>query len=122
MFARVQLGLPEPPKTLKTVPEQVQWVCRRWQGEPILLVLDDVVEYGAVQPYLQALDRRFRVLMTTRLTLGTPAQRLELGVLSEDAALELLRSLLDDAERVNSQFADAQTLCKWGDIWRRNEI
>jgi len=112
-FARVQLGLPEPPETLKTVPEQVQWVCRRWQGEPILLVLDDVVDYGAVEPYLQQLDLRFRVLMTTRLKLGTPAQRLELEVLSEAAALELLKSLLDDAERIDTQIGDAQKLCEW---------
>jgi tetratricopeptide (TPR) repeat protein len=112
-FARVQLGLPEPPEALKTVPKQVQWICRRWQGEPILLVLDDVVDYGAVEPYLQALDQRFRVLMTTRLKLGSPAQRLELEVLSEEASLELLRTLLDDSTRIDSQIGDAQDLCQW---------
>ncbi len=112
-FARNQLGLPQPPELLNTVPQQVKWVCDRWQGKPILLVLDDVVDYEAVQPYLQQLDSRFRVLMTTRLKLGTPGKRLELEVLTERAALELLRVLVDDAERINSQLADAQRLCEW---------
>jgi tetratricopeptide (TPR) repeat protein len=111
-FARNQLGLPQPPEILNTVPQQVKWVCDRWQGKPILLVLDDVVDYQAVQPYLQQLDSRFRVLMTTRLKLGTPGKRLELEVLTEGAALELLRVLVDDAERINSQLADAQRLCE----------
>jgi tetratricopeptide (TPR) repeat protein len=112
-FARNQLGLPQPPELLNTVPQQVKWVCDRWQGKPILLVLDDVVDYDAVQPYLQQLDARFRVLMTTRWKLGTPGKRLELEVLTEGAALELLRVLVDDAERINSQLADAQQLCEW---------
>ena len=110
-FARVQLGLPQPPETLNTVPQQVEWVCRRWRGKPVLIVLDDVVEYAAVKPYLDKLDARFRVLMTTRLQLGTAAKRLELKVLSEDAALELLRVLVDDGERIDSQLADAKRLC-----------
>ena len=53
-FSRTQLGLPEPPNTLKTILEQVQWVCRRWQGEPILLVLDDVTDYELIKLYLRA--------------------------------------------------------------------
>ena len=112
-FARNQLGLPQPPELLNTVPQQVKWVCDRWQGKPVLLVLDDVVDYEAVQPYLQQLDSRFRVLMTTRLKLGNPGKRLELEVLTEGAALELLRVLVDDAQRINSQLADAKQLCEW---------
>ncbi|MGB7275054.1 MAG: NB-ARC domain-containing protein, partial [Geitlerinemataceae cyanobacterium] len=112
-FARTQLGLPEPPETLETVPQQVEWVCRRWRGEPVLVVLDDVVDYKSVKPYVQKLDSRFRVLMTTRLQLGTAARRLELDVLTEAAALELLRVLVEDAERIDSQLEDAKKLCQW---------
>jgi tetratricopeptide (TPR) repeat protein len=112
-FARIQLGLPQPPEQLQTVPQQVKWVCERWRGEPILIVLDDVTDYAAVEPSLQQLDPRFRVLMTTRLKLGSPAQRLELEVLTEEASLELLRVLVDDTERINSQLEDAERLCEW---------
>jgi tetratricopeptide (TPR) repeat protein len=112
-FARDQLGLPQPPEEIETVPQQVKWVCGRWRGEPILMVLDDVTDYANVKPYLEQLDPRFRVLMTTRLKLGTPGQRLELEVLTEEAALELLRVLVDDAERINSQLEDAKRLCEW---------
>ena len=112
-FARIQLGLPEPPDTLETVPQRVAWVCGRWQGEPILVVLDDVVDYGAVKPYLDKLDRRFRVLMTTRLKLGTLVQRLELEVLTEAAALELLRVLVNDPGRIDDHLAEAKALCEW---------
>lgn len=112
-FARTQLGLPEPPDNLETLLERVQWVCRRWQGEPILVVLDDVTDYEAVKPYLDLLDPRFRVLMTTRLKLLALAQRLELEVLTEAASLELLRVSVDDPHRIDSQLADAQRLCEW---------
>jgi len=112
-FARNQLGLPQPPEQLQTVPQQVKWVCGRWQGEPILIVLDDVTDYANVKPYLAQLDPRFRVLMTTRLKLDTSAQRLELEVLTEEAALELLRVLVADAERIDSQLEDAERLCEW---------
>ncbi|MCS6812356.1 MAG: tetratricopeptide repeat protein [Cyanobacteria bacterium] len=112
-FARIQLGLPEPPDTPETLPERVQWVCRRWPGEPILVVLDDVTDYKAIQPYLHLLDYRFRVLITTRLKLLAPAQQLELEVLTEEAALELLRVLVDDPGRVDCQAADARRLCAW---------
>lgn len=112
-FARTQLGLPEPPDILETLLEKVQWVCRRWQGEPILVVLDDVTDYEAVEPYLNLLDPRFRVLMTTRLKLRAKAEQLELEVLTEAASLELLRVLVDDPHRIDSQLADAQRLCEW---------
>lgn len=111
-FARTQLGLPEPPDNLETLLEKVQWVCRRWQGEPILVVLDDVMDYEAVKPYLNLLDPRFRVLITTRLKLLASAQRLELEVLTEAAALELLRVLVDDPHRIDRQLADAQETSK----------
>lgn len=111
-FAHTQLGLPQPPEQLQTVPEQVKWVYRRWQGEPILIVLDDVIDYAAVKPYLPS-EPRFRILMTTRLKLGTPAQRLELEVLTEAASLELLQVLVGDAERITSQLAEAKRLCEW---------
>ncbi len=112
-FARTQLELPEPPDILETLQEKVQWVCRRWQGEPILVVLDDVTDYEAVEPYLNLLDPRFRVLMTTRLKLRAKAEQLELEVLTEAASLELLRVLVDDPHRIDSQLADAQRLCEW---------
>ncbi|MBE9117333.1 tetratricopeptide repeat protein [Lusitaniella coriacea LEGE 07157] len=112
-FARIQLGLPEPPDTLENVPQQVEWVCRRWKREPVLLVLDDVVDYGQVKSYLDKLDSRFRVLMTTRLQLGTAAKRLELPVLKRAAAFRLLRVLVADDKRMAADVRAAKALCEW---------
>ncbi len=107
-FARTQLQLPDPPDSLQTVREQVQWVCRHWQGEPILVVVDDVTDYAAIKPYLAALDTRFRVLLTTRLRLGAPVGSVALTVLTPDSALELLGSLVEQPDRINRQREDAQ--------------
>ena len=112
-FARTQLFLPEPPNTLKTILQQIQWVCRRWRGEPILIVIDDVVNHEEIDSYLQLLDPRFRVIITTRLKIGNAAQQLELNVLTESASLELLGLTMNDADRIYSQLEDAKELCKW---------
>ncbi|MBD2578071.1 tetratricopeptide repeat protein [Oscillatoria sp. FACHB-1406] len=111
-FARVQLGL-QAPDFLNTVAEQVQWVCQRWQGEPILIILDDAIDEAAVRPYLDGLDARFRVLVTTRLKLGREGTRLELEVLKEADALELLRALVNEPARIDGQLEDAKRLCEW---------
>ena len=111
-FARIQLGLSEPPENLNTVPQRVAWVCKRWPKNPILVVLDDVIAEEAVRPYLNLLDQRFRVLITTRLKLGTLAQRMELTVLTEAASLDLIR-LLVDPNRIDQQLDSAKALCRW---------
>jgi tetratricopeptide (TPR) repeat protein len=98
------------------VPEQtedpVRWCCQRWSGEgAVLMVVDDVQDYGALKPLLPS-SPRFRVLLTTRQAILPSSQRLSLEVLVLGAALELLRSLVG-AGRVEAELAEAKALCEW---------
>ncbi len=110
----VRMGLGQPPESLEAEAAKVQWCFDRW-GQVVagdrLLVLDDVVEYGPLRALLPQ-DARFKVLLTTRRRLGPPGQRLDLGVLSEGEALELLQRLTG-FDRLSQQLVEAQELCEW---------
>lgn len=106
-FAQTHLGL--------TVPEQIEnplaWCCQRWPGEgPVLIVVDDVQDYGPLKALLPTAGR-FRLLLTTRRAILPRGQRLELEVLVPEAALELLRSLVA-GERIEAEPEDARLLCE----------
>lgn len=93
---------------------QVRFCWKHWQpGEgEVLMVLDDVTDYESVRNYLPPMKSRFKVLITTRLQFGTAHSRLTLDVLSETAAVDLLRSLVG-AERIERESAVAVKLCEW---------
>jgi len=92
-FARVYFpNFTIPPKL--TPATQVAYCWQQWipnQGE-VLVVIDDVINYPQIQPYLPPPSSRFKVLMTTRLQLEQPVQMLPLDVLTPPAALQLLAS------------------------------
>ncbi len=112
-----QMELPPAPDTFTTDELKVQWYFNQWlkalpQGQR-LLVCDDVTEYREVKPLLPQ-DPRYRVLLTTRAKLQPPVQRLDLEVLSPEAALELLRVLVgDDDQRIKAAAQVASKLCAW---------
>ena len=116
----VQLGLKSPgnPKKLEEeedllwqVHQNVHWCWQHWQQEgDVLVVFDDVKDYTEIQPYLPRIASRFRILLTTRRKLLTTLERLELSVLSLDAALALLEWLIDK-ERVQRELESAKSLC-----------
>lgn len=109
-FARVHLGLTIPEDL--ELPQQVAQCWQRWPVGDVLVVVDDVVDYGAIAAYLPPQESRFRVLLTTRSYLGRSMQRVELAVLEPDAAVELLRSLVGEA-RVDAQLVAARGLAEW---------
>ncbi|MBW4649252.1 MAG: tetratricopeptide repeat protein [Kastovskya adunca ATA6-11-RM4] len=90
--------------------EQVAYCWQHWAEGEVLLVIDDVTDYGQVKPYLPE-PTRFKVLMTTRRQLGKPVQLLRLDVLDEVAALDLLKFLTDVA-RIEGELEDAKQLCR----------
>jgi tetratricopeptide (TPR) repeat protein len=105
-FARVCLGLEVP----EAEEQPLAWCCQRWPGEgAVLIVLDDVQDYGAIKPLLPSLTR-FRVLLTSRKALLPQAQRLELQELRPKAALELLASF-GLGPRLAAESKAAETLC-----------
>ncbi|BAS56476.1 kinesin light chain [Leptolyngbya boryana NIES-2135] len=109
-FVRSCLDL-TPPEDLELV-EKVRWCWRRWREGAALLIFDDVQKYEDIELFLPPQESRFKVLMTSRSRFGSPVQPLQLDVLSEEKALELLRSLVGDS-RVDEELARSKELCEW---------
>ncbi|MEO0943022.1 MAG: NB-ARC domain-containing protein, partial [Cyanobacteria bacterium J06642_12] len=106
-FAQAELGL-QTPERLEGE-HLVRWCWSHWKEGQVLLIFDDVAGQETIKPYLPPLDDRFRVVATTRER-WRGMQRLDLDVLGEDAALDLLRQLVG-MERVDEQIEDAHQLC-----------
>lgn len=109
-FVRSCLDL-TPPEDLELV-EKVRWCWRRWREGAALLIFDDVQKYEDIESFLPPQESRFKVLMTSRSRFGSPVQELQLDVLSEETALELLRTLVGDS-RVDEQLERSKELCDW---------
>jgi tetratricopeptide (TPR) repeat protein len=113
-YSQIQFNLNIPPELGLDVPQQVAYCWRNWVGSgDVLVIFDDVTSYQNIKPYLPPASSRFKVIVTSRLQhLAQAFQRLELEILSEDAALELLISLVG-ADRINAELDTAKHLCKW---------
>ena len=109
-FAQAHLGLKLPDEL--ELRDQVAYCWRHWSEGEVLLVLNDVADFSQVKPYLPPHLSRFKVLMTTRLRLGSPIVQLYLDVLRPEEALQLLRSLIG-AERLQQEQEIANVLCEW---------
>lgn len=109
-FATGSMGMTiDPTQTLSL---QVAACWRNWPDGYVLIVFDDVTDYKAIQPYLPPTDARFKVLVTTRLQLGTGVKSLALDVLASEAALILLRDLAGP-KRLEAEPEVADWLCEW---------
>ena len=104
---RLNLNLPEG----LDLAGQVAYCWSRWPQGNALIVVDDVTDYEAIAPYLPS-DRRFKLLLTSRLKLGPSFHVLNLEVLQPEPALDLLRSLAG-AERIEAELEAAKALCNW---------
>lgn len=111
-FAQTKLGLTLPYGLNEQ--DQVDYCWEHWREGDALVVLDDVTEFDAVASYLPPSDPKFKVLITTRLNLGSAVQSLFIEALDDESALELLESLVG-ADRIQTQLEDAKTLCVWVD-------
>lgn len=110
MFARSVLGLQLP--ELPELKELAVWCWRNFPQQDCLIVFDDVQEYSEIEAVLPPVELGFRVLLTTRARMPRGIQWLNLGVLSEAAALELLRKLVGN-RRVDAELEAARQLCAW---------
>jgi tetratricopeptide (TPR) repeat protein len=105
------------PEVLKTQLRQVEYCLQSWPTVgPVLLIFDDVDRYAAVKDYLEILQTRFKVLITTRLRLGGTVQTLTLDVLPPLEALQLLARWVP-GERICCELETKQDrpsqLCEW---------
>ncbi|NEO54517.1 MAG: tetratricopeptide repeat protein [Okeania sp. SIO3B5] len=108
-FAKSQLNL-DPPEDCD-LQTQVRYCWRNWLQGDVLVIFDDVVDYQEISDFLPPGEARFKVLITTRQKyLGQFFHRLELEVLDEDAALELLVSFVGKT-RIQGEREEAKALC-----------
>ncbi|MEM7796123.1 MAG: tetratricopeptide repeat protein [Cyanobacteria bacterium P01_C01_bin.118] len=115
-YAVKVLRLPQPEGSLA---DQVQAVWNLWprqdDGERVLLIYDDVADYGDIEGLLPV-DERFQVLLTTRLqNLAAGVEDFRLELLNEEASLELLRKIVDKeagTTRINEELPIAKALCE----------
>jgi len=96
--------------------ERVHWYYDRWLEEvPVgkrLLIFDDVLSYEEVALLLPQ-DSRFSVLLTTRVQIGKPIQRLDLSILDRASAFRLLRRFVSNDTRIAKEVESAKKLCDW---------
>ena len=109
-FARANLGI-KPPDELEA-DEQVRFTWQRWPEGNALIILDDVTDYDAIAASLPPSDPRFKVLITTRINLGSSVKAIEIEELTDESAIALLKSIVGD-ERIETQIVDAEKLCEW---------
>ncbi|HEY9815844.1 MAG TPA: tetratricopeptide repeat protein [Candidatus Obscuribacterales bacterium] len=109
-FARSNLGLVLPDGL--DLAEQVAFCWQRWPAQPTLLILDDVQAYPDIQPFLPPPRSQFKILLTSRSRFGSPVKNYDIQVLSAEASLELLRSLVGDG-RIDQNVPQAEQLCEW---------
>jgi hypothetical protein len=75
-----------PPENLDLI-TQVAYCWQQWSTGNFLLVLDDVIDYKSIKPYLPPIQSCFKVLLTSRIRLGKSTQQLLVDVLNEEFAL-----------------------------------
>ena len=113
-FARAQLDL-SPPINLEVL-GQVAYCWRHWRAGEVLIIFDDVKQYPAIEPFLPPSERRFKVLLTTRVQLGGAFSELALDILGRVESLALLRALVSNG-RIDADPEHAEWLCDWlGDL------
>ena len=115
-FARSRLKV-FPPDELDSDQAKLDYCWQNWRSETSLIVLDDVPNYGKfyrekIKPYLTPQTNKIKVLMTSRERPGANIPRIDLDVLSEAKALELLESFIGKT-RIEAELEQAQELCKW---------
>ncbi|XGV87986.1 MAG: tetratricopeptide repeat protein [Limnothrix sp. BL-A-16] len=103
---------------LDTLEKQAIFCQAHWpntaQNPPgrVLLILDDVTDFGGQVQGFPVVGDRFRVLITSREKYLLPEARLDLEVLEPAAALALLSNLVGES-RIAAEWATAEKLCEW---------
>ncbi|MGD1948615.1 MAG: TIR domain-containing protein [Leptolyngbyaceae cyanobacterium] len=103
-----------------TLQTQVSLCWNNWPGEKVLIVIDDLVNYSAIQNYIPLNNPRFKVLITTRERLSLPrSQQLILGGLPPESSRQLLEHLWGE-DVFRQQESLAGQLCEYADHLPQN--
>lgn len=108
-FAQTKLGLNIPEQL--EIAAKVEYCWQHWIDGESLIIIDDVMDYKAIEEYLPPPDPRFKLLITTRLDLGKSFNIIRINELDECNSILLLESLLGQ-DRVQLQYNEAKILCR----------
>ena len=112
------LAMPEEIQKSDNVYDQVKWCWQNWhppEGE-VLVILDDVKSLDDIPKQAMPINPRFKVMLTTRQRNLSPSFReLQLGVLPEHEALELLKRIVDrnSSSRIEDELETAKEICHY---------
>ena len=110
-YARSQFGI-DPPEEMDPV-QRAAFCWRQFSGNaPVLVVADDLADYGQARAYLPPDDPKFRVLLTRRKRFGKGVAVLSLALLAPEAALKLLEAAIG-GDRTAAEPEAARELCRW---------
>jgi tetratricopeptide (TPR) repeat protein len=114
-YGRTYLEL-NPPKDLD-IQQRLAFCWANWQEGDVLLVFDDVTNLQEIESCLPPLQRRFKVLITTRLQHGSRGIRfIEIQSLDIQTSLMLLSVNLGvDDPRLQNEPELAERICHWFD-------
>jgi tetratricopeptide (TPR) repeat protein len=89
---------------------QVCW--DNWPQGDVLIIFDDVVDYGEIKDCIPPESPRFKAIITTRKKwLQQSFEKLELEVLDTPSAIDLLISFVGSS-RIEAERKEAEELCK----------
>jgi len=110
-FAYARLGLEI--ATDGVLAERVALCWQNWPAGQVLIIIDDLRDYGIIEPYLPPIEEtRFQVIITTRFNyLRHTIKTINLEVLAPESALALLNAYVTD-DRVSQQLEPAKLLCQ----------
>ena len=110
LIERMMLGREMPPNLI-SLEAQMRYAWTQWQPPTgtLLVLLDDVSDWVALEPLRKTLPARARLIVTSRQDPGRSYRKLALDVLEPPAALHLLAELV--GPRVAAQQPAAETLC-----------
>ncbi|MGF1488191.1 MAG: tetratricopeptide repeat protein [Prochloraceae cyanobacterium] len=110
-YARIKLKLTLPEDF--TLEQNIAFIWENWPNQGnILVVFDDVTSYESIKNFLPPNSPKFKIIITTRLQyIADEFKQLDLELLTEDASLELLKSLTN-SEKIEQELDLAKQLCE----------
>ena len=110
-FARNYLQITPPEDG--TLSERVRYCWQNWPAGNVLIIFDDVRDYGQIEPYLPPINKtRFKIIVTTRFNyISAITTTINLNILTEVEAIELLKVYVT-YDRIDAQLEQAKLLCR----------
>ena len=109
-FAISQFNLQIPKE--EDLQTRINFCWRNWPQGDVLIIFDDVVDYGEIKDCIPPGSPKFKAIITTRQKwVEQSFEKLELEVLDSPSAIDLLISFVGSS-RIEAEQKEAEELCK----------